>query len=299
MIVQHFQDNTFQNMKRHLLRFACRLLFSLAFPALTHAFPTSSPVPGGIVLLALKENQVAKSARYENKKLATLHENTRDYLLIGLSLASKPGKHTLTIKNTSGQTEEISFYVKAKAYKSQHLTIKNKRKVNPYEKDMDRILSEKKRKTRARKTWQANTVQVNFSPPLDGRISSIFGLRRFFNEQARRPHSGLDIAAPQGTPIAAVESGTIIEAGNFFFSGNMVYLDHGQGIITLYAHMHTIQVKTGDKIKKGQIIGTVGETGRVTGPHLHLAVIANQTLVDPLLFLPQLSLKAEEYFKNN
>jgi len=286
-------------MKRYLLKPACRLLFLLVFPALAHALPTSSPVPGGIVLLALKKDQIANSARYKNKKLATLHENAQDYLLIGLSLGSKLGKHTLTIDNTSGQTEEISFYVKAKTYKSQHLTIKNKRKVNPYEKDMERILSEKKRKTRARKTWQANPAQANFSPPLEGRISSIFGLRRFFNEQARRPHSGLDIAAPQGTPIAAVESGTIIEAGNFFFSGNMVYIDHGQGIISLYAHMHTIQVETGDKITKGQIIGTVGETGRVTGPHLHLAVIANQTLVDPLLFLPQLSLKAEEYFKNN
>ncbi len=286
-------------MKRNLLGLTCKLLFLLVFPALSQALPTSSSVPGGIVLLALSKNQVASSARYKNKKLATLHENARDYLLVGLSLGSKLGKHTLTISNTSGQTEEISFYVKAKTYKSQHLTIKNKRKVNPYEKDMERILSEKKRKTRARKTWQADLAQTNFSPPLDGRISGIFGLRRFFNKQARRPHSGLDIAAPRGTPIAAVESGTVIEAGNFFFSGNMIYLDHGQGIITLYAHMHTLQVKIGDKITKGQIIGTVGETGRVTGPHLHLAVIANQTLVDPLLFLPQLSIKAEEYFKNN
>ncbi|VAW60200.1 peptidase, M23/M37 family [hydrothermal vent metagenome] len=288
-------------MKWHLIRpeYSHALLLLLIFPASLLAFPEANPVPGGIVLLALNKNQIAETARYKDRKLAMIRKNNRDYLLVGLSLNSRPGKHELTIKNTQGRLETIRFNVKAKTYKSQHLTIKNKRKVNPYEKDMARILSEKKRKTRARKHWRASPAQANFMLPLDGRISGIFGLRRFFNKQPRRPHSGLDIAAPQGTPIKAVESGTIIESGNFFFSGNMVYLDHGQGIITLYAHMHTIKVKTGEKIVKGQIIGTVGETGRVTGPHLHLAIIANQTLVDPLLFLPQLSAKAKEYFKNN
>ncbi|VAW70510.1 hypothetical protein MNBD_GAMMA09-2185 [hydrothermal vent metagenome] len=240
-----------------------------------------------------------ETAQYNNKKLAIIKKNKKNYLLVGLPLSTRPGKHIVNIQNKQGQADKITFTVRAKTYKSQHLTIKNKRKVNPYEKDMERILSEKKRKNKARKNWRNAQVSADFSTPVDGRISSIFGLRRFFNEQARRPHSGLDIAAPQGTPIKAVAAGTVIESGDFFFSGNMVYLDHGQGLITLYAHMHKINVQTGDKIHKGQILGLVGETGRVTGPHLHLAVIANQTLVDPLLFLPQLNDKADEYFKNS
>ncbi len=271
----------------------------IIFSTLTHAAPVSNPVPGGIVLLPLKKEQLASSARYENKKLAIVHQQNKPFLLVGLSLNTKPGSHYVSIKNTQGKTQRINFRVKPKTYKAQYLTIKNKRKVNPYEKDMERILSEKKRKTAAKKHWTDTPSQADFTLPVDGRISSIFGLRRFFNEQARRPHSGLDIAAPQGTPIRASANGSVIESGNFFFSGNMVYLDHGQGLISLYAHMHTINVKPGDKIKKGQIIGTVGETGRVTGPHLHLAVIANQTLVDPLLFLPQLEDKAKAYFNNN
>ena len=278
-------------------------LFTAIFLALLtsqlQAAPVSNPVPGGIVLLPLEKHQIASSARFNKQKLASAIYNQQPHLLVGLSLSTKPGQHYVSIKTEQGKRERIHFQVKPKTYKAQYLTIKNKRKVNPYKKDMDRIISEKKRKSKARKHWQDVEARLDFIVPVDGRISSIFGLRRFFNKQPRRPHSGLDIAAAEGTPIKAVADGTVIDAGDFFFSGNMLYLDHGQGLITLYAHMHSIQAKPGDRVKQGQIIGTVGETGRVTGPHLHMAVIANQTLVDPLLFLPQLETRAAEYFKSS
>ena len=280
---------------RQLLITLAGCLFSLSISAA----PQNTPVPGGVVVLDIGDNQVASSARFNNRKIATIKNNNSEQLLVGLSLQTKPGKHYVTIKNTDGKKQKINFEVKPKTYKAQYLTIKNKRKVNPYQKDMERILSEKKRKGLAKKHWSSTDVQSDFVVPVNGRISSIFGLRRFFNEQARRPHSGLDIAAPQGTPIKAVAAGKVIESGDFFFSGNMIYIDHGQGLISLYAHMHKINVKPGDLIEQGQVIGQVGETGRVTGPHLHLAVLLNQTTVDPLSFLPQLSDKAAEYFKTN
>ncbi len=275
------------------------LLFNFFYLGESIAKPVADPVPGGIALIKLEPDQLNAQARFKNKKLAKITDNGSSYWLVGIPLSTSPGQHTVTIHNTSGEIESIPFTVQAKTYKAQYLTIKNKRKVNPYENDMPRILSEKKRKSAAKKHWTDHTVASDFLVPVEGRISSIFGLRRFFNEQPRRPHSGLDIAAAQGTPVKAVAAGKVIESGDFFFSGNMVYLDHGQGLISLYAHLHEIKVKPGQQIKAGEIIGTVGETGRVTGPHLHLAVIANQTTVDPLLFLPQLSGKAAEYFKNN
>ncbi len=287
------------NLRQPLLIIAVSITSLFSFSSHSLAMPTANAVPGGIVLIPVDNNQIAESARFQNRRLAVLNSDNRAHILLGLPLTTKPGEHVVEIKNHQGKLEKIAFKVEPKAYRTQHLTIKNKRKVNPYKDDMPRILSEKKRKTRARKHWLDSVVSADFIVPVDGRISGIFGLRRYFNNQPRRPHSGLDIAAPEGTPIKAVESGKVIEAGDFFFSGNVVYIDHGQGLITMYAHMNSIEVKTGDTIRRGQVIGTVGETGRVTGPHLHLSVIANQTLVDPLLFLPQLEQQAAAYFENN
>jgi murein DD-endopeptidase MepM/ murein hydrolase activator NlpD len=265
-----------------------------SFPA--HALPEQQLVPGGIALLKLSNYDQDTKVYFNKRRIAVFpytdtakdaaNKNTW-VAMAGIGLSTKPGDYEFSIKRADGLTVNTKITVANKKYAEQHLTIKNKRKVNPYKRDAERIASERIRKRDARKKFSNTLPNVDFIWPISGRISSIFGLRRFFNEQERRPHSGLDIAAPEGTPIKATASGTVIDSGDFFFSGNLVYLDHGQGLISMYAHMSKLLVKPGDYVTQGQIIGEVGETGRVTGPHLHFAVMANRTLIDPIFMLPR------------
>ena len=252
-----------------------------------HALPEQALVPGGIALLQLPYYQQDTKVYFNNKRVAVFPHEDSWIAMAGIGLSTKPGDYEFSVRQADGLNLKTSVTVAYKKYDEQRLTIKNKRKVNPNKADNKRIVAESKRKKKAKRQFSQNTPHADFIWPVNGRISSIFGLRRFFNDQERRPHSGLDIAAVEGTPIKATASGTVIDSGDFFFSGNMIYLDHGQGVISLYAHLSEIMVKPGDVVSQGDIIGKVGQTGRVTGPHLHFAVYTNQTLIDPIFMLPR------------
>jgi len=269
-----------------LLRLGC-LAFALLYNYSAHALPEEALVPGGIAILKLSDHDKDTKIYFRDKRIAVFPHENNWFAMAGIGLSTKPGDYEFSLKRPDGTDVKSKVTVAYKKYDEQHLTIKNKRKVNPNKQDNERIASESKRKKKAKKQFTETTPDVDFIWPVTGRISSIFGLRRFFNEQERRPHSGLDIVADEGTPVKAAASGTVIDAGDFFFSGNMIYLDHGQGIISLYAHLSKISVKPGDIVKQGDLIGNVGQTGRVTGPHLHFAIITNQTLIDPVFMLPK------------
>jgi murein DD-endopeptidase MepM/ murein hydrolase activator NlpD len=115
----------------------------------------------------------------------------------------------------------------------------------------------------------------------------VFGLRRYFNDQPRQPHSGIDIAGPVGTPVTAPFAGIVANTGDYFFNGKTVFIDHGQGLISMFNHLSRITVKSGARVAAGEKIGEIGMTGRVTGPHLHWTVSLNNSRVDPMLFLAE------------
>ena len=159
-----------------------------------------------------------------------------DHVIVGVGLDAAPGRHHVVVR-TAGGDKTIDFEVAAKQYPEQRLTIPDRRKVNPLPEDMQRIAreSELQRAAYARRTPVRHDL-LPFKQPVQGIYSSPFGLRRFLNDQPRSPHSGLDIAADTGTPVASPAPATVALTGDFFFSGNVVLLDHGGGLVSMYGH---------------------------------------------------------------
>ncbi len=272
-------------MKNKLVSYLILVYLAITFSfSYANELPIESNVPGGIVIVPIKSKDRPKVFFYD-KKVMVVGETEDWKAVIGIPLKITLGEHKLKVISNGTEANHL-FEVVNKDYESQYLTIKNKRQVNPNEKDMLRISKERKLISKAKINWrEIDNVPLNFIKPAKGPYSSSFGLRRFFNNQPRNPHSGLDIAAETGTPIVAPAAGIVTNAGDYFFNGKTVFLDHGQGLITMYCHMEKINVKEGDVVNTNDMIGTIGSTGRVTGAHLHWSVILNNTTVEPLLFL--------------
>ncbi|GMR05557.1 MAG: M23 family metallopeptidase [Gammaproteobacteria bacterium] len=250
---------------------------------------TESSVPGGVTIVDLgSASESRPQARFGSQKIMVIQRDGKWKGLVGLSLKTLPGDYIVSYKTgkKSSSDNEIAIKVQPKTYPEQRIKLKQKKYVSPNKEQLARIKKEKKHMGKLFKIWRETDVSVDLSWPVNGRLSSPFGLKRFFNDQPRNPHSGIDIAAPEGTDIVLPSDGNIIDTGNYYFNGNTVFVDHGQGMISMFNHMSKITVKAGNKLKRGDKIGEVGQTGRVTGPHLHWSLNLNQTRVDPMLFLP-------------
>jgi murein DD-endopeptidase MepM/ murein hydrolase activator NlpD len=260
------------------------LLMPLTLRAVT--LPEELSVPGGVALVPVETlHDTAPTVTFNGARVAMVKDGDGFMVVVGIPLSTGTGKQWLDIRWPSGERAHQSFTVRPKDYETQYITIEDERKVEPLPEDLERISREAAIAQRVLSTWNEQAPDFTFTSPLEGPVSSVYGLRRFLNNQPRSPHSGLDIAAAKGTPIRAPADASVLHTDNFFFSGNVVYLSHGQGLITVYAHMDQINVRPGETIKRGEIIGQVGATGRVTGPHLHWGVYLNGTPVDPNLFV--------------
>jgi murein DD-endopeptidase MepM/ murein hydrolase activator NlpD len=274
-------------------RHAAWSLAALAFLAghAAHAavdLPRESRVPGGVAIIQLGDGPEAPGEVFFNAHRAPVLAGPHGWVaLVGIPLDVKPGAQAAEfLQNGESKRRPLEFTVASKKYAEQHLKVANKRHVNPEQDDLERIDRERTRIDAALGTYTAGRVpELRMRAPIPGERSSSFGLRRFFNGEPRNPHSGMDIAAPAGTPILAPSPGRVLDAGDFFFNGNTVFLDHGEGVVTMYCHLSRIDVKAGDEVDTGAVLGLVGATGRVTGPHLHWGIAVNRAMVDPALFL--------------
>lgn len=272
---------------RRLLPAALGLV--LASGAAAQDLPRAESVPGGIARVELgPAGDTAPRAYFGNKRAMVVAHEDKWIAVVGLPLSIDPGKHALTVRDHSGRRRALGFVVRPKEYGEQRITIKNKRMVNPTAADLKRIRQDSKAIRAAFARWtQADTPALRFDFPAEGPLTGVFGTRRFFNDQPRRPHSGVDIAAPLGAPVTAPADGLVIDTGHYYFNGRTVFLDHGQGLVSMYVHLNRIAVEPGMKVRRGQQIGEIGKSGRVTGPHLHWTVSLNNVRVDPLLFVSE------------
>ena len=261
------------------------LLLCLALPAHAEGFITrllNKPVPGGVAVVDLGEGSSAPQARYQGKPVLVVKEEGRRWIaIVGIPLTVKPGMQQI---EANGQA--LSFTVGTKYYREQRITLKNQEQVNPSPANLKRIERELAEQTRAYQQFSPRQPSnLLFDKPVDGPLSSPFGLRRFFNGEERNPHSGLDFAVGAGTPIKAPAAGKVTLIGDYFFNGKTVFVDHGQGLISMFCHLSKVDVQLGQELPRGGIVGRVGATGRATGPHMHWNVSLNDARVDPAIFI--------------
>jgi murein DD-endopeptidase MepM/ murein hydrolase activator NlpD len=267
-----------------LLTFSMALL--PAWPAL--AAPAAPTVaPGGVARLHLGSAEHSPQVWLDGQRLMVRREGGEWVAFAGVPLSAKVGARLrVHVEHGGGRREVRRVEVIAKKYLTQHITVPAEQADLPpgqvalYQQQREHLANV------LRTFTDPAPAALSMTQPVDGRRSGTFGLRRVINGNARNPHNGMDIAAPVGTPIAAPIAGRVIDAGDYLFLGRTLILDHGQGLLTLYAHLSAVHVNFGDAVAAGATIGEVGMTGRVTGPHLHFSVYLNAVAVDPAIFLP-------------
>jgi len=246
---------------------------------------------GEVVVFTATTAQPAETmrARALDRDLATFRlDATRWQALLGIDIDTRPGSYEVSFEATSAGhtiTATTELTIAAGAFGRRVLKVDNAF-VNPSEPAIARITREAAEleqlwmQSEPRRLWD-----LSFVRPVPDRANGAFGSRSIFNGQPRQPHGGADFLSPTGTPVHAPNSGRIVLARDLYFTGNTVVIDHGLGVFSLLAHLSVMDVHQGELVTRGQIIGQVGATGRVTGPHLHWGVRMNGARVDPLSVL--------------
>jgi len=214
-----------------------------------------------------------------------VRQSAEGLFLIGLD-RDAPADLVIEVRPPSGRAKlTYRLAVKSRDYDVQRIDGLPERSVTPKPEDVARITADSNALREARQRDSAHlALLAGFVWPLEGRISGVFGSQRILNGKPRQPHRGIDIAAPSGTPVRAMAGGTVsLAAPDMFFTGRTVVIDHGHGLSSIYAHLHEIDVKPGEAVEAGRVIGQVGQTGRASGAHLHWGVSLFDAFLDPAL----------------
>ncbi len=275
---------------------ACLFLLSLAIPAYaarwTARAEPSHVLNGAPVLFQIRPPAPLDSLTgtwLGHQLTFSYNESARTWFaLAGVGIETSPGKYTLELTGVTAAgktplTFAQAFVVGRAKYPRIKVALAVEKKFTEPTPEQQQQIAEgvKIKQDYLNRVTPSRGWNGNFTTPADAPISDVFGSQRIFNGTAQSPHMGLDFRVPTGTPVAAMNDGTVLLARPLFYEGNFVVLDHGQGLLTLYLHLSEFKVKEGDKVRRGQIVGLSGGTGRATGPHLHVAVRWQGTYLDP------------------
>lgn len=257
----------------------------VALSAAAVELPRHRSVPGGVAVIGLGASSERPRVSLGAVPVLVVGDATGWTAVVGIALAAKPGTSHVTIQRIGEAEVRKAFAIDAIRYPEQRLTVAPG-KVDLSKQDIERYERERAHLAEVAATQTDGVpASLRMRQPAAGPRSGSFGSRRIFNGQSRSPHSGMDIAAAAGSPVVAAAAGRVIDTGDYFFNGKTVWIDHGRGLLTMYCHLSDINVKPGDNLAAGDVLGAVGATGRVTGAHLHWSVSLNRAMVDPALFL--------------
>jgi murein DD-endopeptidase MepM/ murein hydrolase activator NlpD len=263
------------------------LKVSTSVAPLTVTTSAATANPGDVVVLTISGADAGDTVHvraFERDLPSFPAANGNRRALVGIDLEVRPGNYTIAV-GADGRRATTTLRVDRRAFATRRLTV-DPAFVNPPASELARIEREREQLDRLWKNWTSEKFwQGAFEAPVPEPANSAFGTRSILNGEPRSPHGGADFPSPAGTPIKSPNAGRVVLADALYYTGNTVVVDHGLGLYSLFAHMTEMNVHTGDTVKSGEVLGTVGSSGRVTGPHLHWAVRLNGARVDPVVLL--------------
>ena len=253
--------------------------------------PATLP-PGGVALLCWQGTDLPHKllqVTFSDSLLPLVRRDSRPCALVGVDLGQAPGLWPLTVESVDSagtrHLVHLSLRIVDVERPAQRLSLPKQMVTPTQKKIVKQIETDRKRLDQIFKRRQSVLFSPPFLRPVDGEVISAFGLRRILNGIPKSPHNGIDFQAAAGTPVKAMAHGEVALADDLYYTGKTVILDHGGGLFSLYAHLETMAVTPGAMVSTGKLIGTVGSTGRSTGPHLHMGTRLGKARIDPLALL--------------
>jgi murein DD-endopeptidase MepM/ murein hydrolase activator NlpD len=276
--------------RRWLISLLCCLAVTAASASTaatsTTGLPRESRVPGGVALVPVARADEPKPVvTRDGASVWTVKRGASWISVVGLPLSTTPGEHSVSVTRNA-EAQSVAFTVADKRYPVQHVTLKDNAMVEPPPEVIARIESESAHLKTVRSKWREDAAtNASFTLPAKGRLSGRFGGSRVLNGKPRAPHAGLDVAIGTGTPVLSPSDGVVLDIGEYYFCGKAIFIDHGNGLLSLFCHLSEHTAKVGDSVRKGQAVARSGATGRASGPHLHWSVYLNGVSVEPELFV--------------